>query len=74
MHPLDDVSTVVEHSADVFCVHCTREVWVAVVPAVSTRRAYPLWEEGGKKKGSGAMPREKFHISAVYRLAGNQEP
>lgn len=75
VHPLNDVSTVVEHSADVFCVHCTCEVWIAVMPAISACRTYPLWKQGSKKKiqGSGAMPWQVSHLSShslgksVYR-------
>lgn len=58
MHPLNNVSTVVEHPADIFCVHCTCKVGVAVMPAVSTRRTYPLWKKWREKKGSGAVPWE----------------
>jgi hypothetical protein len=36
MHALDDVTTVVEHTPDVLCVHRTSEMWVAVVFAIST--------------------------------------
>jgi len=37
MHTLDDVATVVKHSSNVFRVDGTREVRVAVVPAVRYR-------------------------------------
>ena len=42
MHSLDYVPTIVEHSLDVFRVYGAREVRVAVVLAVPTRRAYAL--------------------------------
>lgn len=36
VHPLDDVSAVVEYTADVLRVHGTGEVWIAIVLAIST--------------------------------------
>ncbi len=36
VHPLDDVPTVIKHTTNVLCVHSTREVWITVMPPVST--------------------------------------
>ena len=37
VHPLDDVPAVVEHPPDVLCVHCAREVRIAMVSRVLFR-------------------------------------
>ncbi len=42
VHSLDDVSAVVEDTADVFRVHCTCKMGVTVVTAVSTFCTDPL--------------------------------
>jgi hypothetical protein len=36
VHALDDVTAVIEHSSNVLCVHCTCEMWVAVVLPITT--------------------------------------
>lgn len=36
VHALDDVTAVIEHPSNVLCVHCTCEMWVAVVFSIAT--------------------------------------
>lgn len=45
MHPLNNVPTVIENPPDVFCIHCTCEVRIAVVPSISTCCADSLYEQ-----------------------------
>uniref|UniRef100_A0A665SWH7 Uncharacterized protein n=1 Tax=Echeneis naucrates TaxID=173247 RepID=A0A665SWH7_ECHNA len=42
VHPLNDVTTVIENAADVFCVDCTGEVGVTVMPSVPAGLSTPL--------------------------------
>lgn len=42
MHPLNDVSTVIENSLNVLCVNSTREMGIAVVFSITTGRTYSL--------------------------------
>ena len=42
VHPLNDVSAIIEHPSNVFCVYCACKVRVTVVLAISTGRADPL--------------------------------
>lgn len=49
MHPLDDVTAVIEHPANVLGVHGTGEVWIAVMLAVPCRSADPLQKKKKKK-------------------------
>lgn len=42
MHSLDNVSAVVEDTANVLCVHCAREVWITIVATIATCCADPL--------------------------------
>lgn len=45
MHPLYDVSTVIENAANVLSVHSTREMGIAVVFSITTGCTYPLEKE-----------------------------
>uniref|UniRef100_A0A673Z735 Uncharacterized protein n=1 Tax=Salmo trutta TaxID=8032 RepID=A0A673Z735_SALTR len=42
VHPLNDVSTVVEDAPDVFSVHCAGEMGITIVPSISAGCADPL--------------------------------
>lgn len=52
VHPLDDVAAVVEHPADVLCVHGAGEVRVAVMFAFAGGRADPQKQVPDKELGS----------------------
>lgn len=53
MHALDDVTAVVEDTADVLSVHGAGKVRVAVVAPISTSGADSLWAE---REGLGQQP------------------
>lgn len=52
VHSLDDVTTIVEHSADVLCVHGAGEVRVAVMFAITRGCADPQEQIPDKELGS----------------------
>lgn len=45
MHSLNYVSTIIEHSLNIFGINCTCEMWITVVLPISTSCWYALWSE-----------------------------
>lgn len=63
MHPLDDVSTIVEHSLDVLRVDGARKVWVTIVLAVAARRTYALDKQATTSQNTHVLRGLRAHYT-----------
>lgn len=57
MHSLNNVSTIIEHTLNVFGIDCTCEMWITVMLAIATCCRYALlfgkdekWDEKKERK------------------------